>query len=47
MKGEWKIPFKKLTRHSGVTMTYHFGGKKSMRIFKGEKILKNIKENET
>ncbi len=29
-----------------TTMTYHFGGKKSMRIIKGKKILKNIKENE-
>jgi hypothetical protein len=30
-----------------TTMTYHFGGKKSMRIIKGKKILKNIKENDT
>jgi hypothetical protein len=30
-----------------TTMTYHFGRKKSMRIIKGKKILKNIKENDT
>lgn len=29
------------------TMTYHFGGKKSRRILKGKKILKNIQENDT
>ena len=34
----------------GINMdfsSYHFGGKKSMRIIKGKKILKNIKENDT